>query len=161
MTQRLSSMENAQGALQAMFGLSGYLAKSPIEKKLLNLIYFRVSQINGCAYCLDMHSKDLRLAGETEQRLYTLPAWRDAPFYSERERAALLWTESLTVLQTEGVSDEIYERASKQFSESELVDLTMAVVTINGYNRMNIAFRTEAGNYQPGQWERAAPDSAQ
>lgn len=155
MKQRLSSMENANGAMQAMFGLSGYLAKSSLEKNLLTLVDFRVSQINGCAYCLDMHSKDLRAAGETEQRLYCLEAWRDAPFYTERERAALLWAESLTTLGKEGVSDEIYERAVKQFSEKELIDLTMAVVAINGWNRLNIAFRTEAGGYQPGMFEQA------
>lgn len=145
-------MEKGAGALSAMLALSGYVRKSSLEENLVNLLLYRVSQINGCAYCLDMHSKDLRAAGETEQRLYLLPAWRDAPFYSERERAALEWAESLTVLQTEGVPDDVYERTSKQFSEQELIDLTMAVVTINGYNRMNIAFRTEAGNYQPGQF---------
>lgn len=154
-------MENAAGARNAMLGLSSYLAKSSLEKNLLLLVDFRVSQINGCAYCLDMHSKDLRASGETEQRLYMLSAWRDAPFYTERERAALLWAESLTVLQVEGVGDEIYERACAAFSEQELIDLTTAIVAINGWNRLNIAFRTEAGNYQPGQWEqKAAADSA-
>lgn len=149
-------MENAQGALQAMFGLSGYLAKSPIEKNLLNLIYFRVSQVNGCAYCLDMHSKDLRAAGETEQRLYCLEAWRDAPFYTDRERAALAWAESVTLVgETRDVSDEIFEAARKEFSEPELIDLTLAVVAINGWNRLNIAFRNEAGDYQPGMFEAA------
>lgn len=153
MKQRLNLIENAQGAIQAMFGLSGYLAKSPLEKSLLNLIYFRVSQINGCAYCLDMHSKDLRAEGETEQRLYMMDAWRDAPVYSERERAALLWAENLTRLGESGVSDEVFDEAKRQFSEAELIDLTMAVISINGWNRLNIAFRTEAGNYQPGQWQ--------
>lgn len=154
MKQRLKLMENADGAIQAMFGLSNYLAKSSLEKNLLTLIDFRVSQINGCAYCLDMHSKDLRAGGETEQRLYCLEAWRDAPFYSERERAAIFWAESLTTLGKEGVSEEIYERAKTQFSEPELIDLTMAVVAINGWNRLNIAFRTEAGGYQPGMFEQ-------
>lgn len=153
MKQRLNLMEKGDGTIQAMFGLVGFLAKSSVEKNLLNLIYFRVSQINGCAYCLDMHSKDLRAEGETEQRLYMMNAWRDAPVYTERERAALLWAESLTKLGESGVSDEIYEEAKKQFSEAELVDLTMAVISINGWNRLNIAFRTEAGNYQPGQWK--------
>lgn len=161
MKQRLNLMENAQGALNAMFGLSGYLAKSPVEKNLLDLIYFRVSQINGCAYCLDMHSKDLRAAGETEQRLYCLEAWREAPFYSERERAALAWAESVTLVgETRNVPDDVFEAASKEFSEPELIDLTMATVAINGYNRLNLAFRTEAGSYQPGQWERAADAAA-
>ncbi len=152
MKQRLNLMENAQGAISAMFGLSGYLAKSPLEKNLLHLVEFRVSQINGCAYCLDMHSKDLRAAGETEQRIYLLAAWRESPFYSERERVALEWAESLTTLNENGDSDEVYERAKKQFSETELIDLTLAVVAINGWNRLNIAFRTEPGSYQPGQF---------
>ena len=156
MKQRLNLMANAQGALQAMFGLGAYLAKSPLEKNLLNLIYFRVSQINGCAYCLDMHSKDLRAAGETEQRLYCLEAWRESPFYTERERAALAWAESVTsVGETKSVPDEVFEAASKEFSEPELIDLTLATVTINGWNRLNIAFLTEAGGYQPGMFEAA------
>ncbi len=145
-------MENVSGAMQAMYGLESYLAKSSLEKNLLHLLKFRVSQINGCAYCLDMHSKDLRAAGETEQRIYLLAAWRESPFYSERERVALEWAESLTTLNENGVSDEVYERAKKQFSETELIDLTLAVVAINGWNRLNIAFRTEPGSYQPGQF---------
>lgn len=145
-------MENARGALQAMFGLSGYVAKSGLEKSLLHLVEFRVSQINGCAYCLDMHSKDFRAGGGSEQRLYLLSAWRESPFYSERERAALEWAESLTQLVKEGVADDVFERAKQQFSEQELIDLTMAVVAINGYNRLNIAFRNEPGSYQPGQF---------
>ncbi|MBA3784514.1 MAG: carboxymuconolactone decarboxylase family protein [Acidobacteria bacterium] len=152
MKQRLNLMENVSGAMQAMYGLESYLAKSSLEKNLLHLLKFRVSQINGCAYCLDMHSKDLRAAGETEQRIYLLAAWRESPFYSERERVALEWAESLTTLNENGVSDEVYERAKKQFSETELIDLTLAVVAINGWNRLNIAFRTEPGSYQPGQF---------
>jgi AhpD family alkylhydroperoxidase len=155
MKSRLNLMENAQDALQAMFGLSGYLAKSALEKSLLHLVEFRVSQINGCAYCLDMHSKDFRAAGDTEQRLYLLAAWRESPFYSERERAALEWAESLTLLDEGGdrrAPDDVYERASKHFTERELIDLTMAVVAINGFNRLNIAFRNEPGSYQPGQF---------
>ena len=148
-------MENAQDARNAMLGISSYLAKSSLEKNLLLLIDFRVSQINGCAYCLDMHSKDLRAAGETEQRLYCLEAWREAPFYTERERAALAWAESVTLLGETRVSDEVFEQASKEFSEPELIDLTMAVIAINGWNRLNVAFRTEAGGYQPGMFEQA------
>ena len=148
-------MENAQGARNAMMGLSSYLAKSSLEKNLLLLIDFRVSQINGCAYCLDMHSKDLRAAGETEQRLYCLNAWREAPFYTERERAALAWAESVTLVGETRVPDEVFEQASKEFSEPELIDLTMAVIAINGWNRLNVAFRTEAGDYQPGMFEQA------
>lgn len=153
MKQRLNLMEKGSDAVKAMLSLAGYLAKSSVEKNLLNLIYFRVSQINGCAYCLDMHSKDLRATGETEQRLYMIAAWRDSPVYTERERAALALAESLTRLGEAGVSDEIYEAAKREFSEAELVDLTMAIISINGWNRLNVVFRTEAGNYQPGQWQ--------
>lgn len=153
MTQRINLLEKGQKVIKALGGLNMYLAKSPVESKLFNLIDFRVSQINGCAYCLDMHSKDLRLAGETEQRLYTMDAWREAPFYSERERAALAWAEAVTKLKDGNVPDEVYEEARRQFSEEELIDLTVAVTTINTYNRINIAFKTPAGDYQPGQWQ--------
>ena len=157
--KRLNSMENAQGALSAMYGLTGYLAKSGLEKNLLHLVEFRVSQINGCAYCLDMHSKDFRAAGESEQRLYLVSAWRESPFYSEREKAALRWAESLTLLsEGGGAPDEVFERARKQFSERKLIDLTMAVITINGFNRLNVAFRNEPGSYQPGQFS-ASPSA--
>lgn len=153
MKQRIDLLEKGQKVIKALGDLSVYLAKSSLEPQLINLIDFRVSQINGCAYCLDMHSKDLRAAGETEQRLYTIAAWREAPFYSERERAALAWAEAVTKLKDGNVPDEIYEEACRQFSEEELIDLTVAVTTINTYNRINIAFKTPAGDYQPGQWE--------
>jgi len=153
MKQRIDLLEKGQKVIKALGGLTMYLAKSSLEPQLINLIDFRVSQINGCAYCLDMHSKDLRAAGETEQRLYTIAAWREAPFYSERERAALAWAEAVTRLKDGNVPDEIYEEARRQFSEEELIDLTVAVTTINTYNRINIAFKTPAGDYQPGQWE--------
>jgi AhpD family alkylhydroperoxidase len=149
MKQRLNYMEVEPGAVRAMFGLGTYLAKSGLEPSLLNLVYFRVSQINGCAFCLDMHSKDLRAAGETEQRLYLLDAWREAPFYTEREQAALAWAEAVSLITDGDVPDDVYEQARGQFSEQELVSLTLAVVTINGWNRLNIAFRTTAGSYQP------------
>lgn len=152
MEQRINLMEKGGGAIGAMLGLSGYLAKSGLEKNLLHLVEFRVSQINGCAYCLDMHSKDFRASGDTEQRLYLLAAWRESPFYSERERAALEWAENVTRLGENGVSDAIYERAKKQFGETELIDLTLAVVAINGWNRLNIAFRSEPGSYRVGQF---------
>lgn len=151
MKQRLNLTENAQGAMSAMLGLENYLAKSTLEKNLLHLLKFRVSQINGCAYCLDMHSKDLRHAGESEQRLYCLEAWRESPFCSERERAALAWAEEVTLVAQTNVSDEVFETARKEFSETELIDLTMAVVAINGWNRLCVAFRAEPGTYQPGQ----------
>ena len=149
MKQRINAMEKAQGALSAMFGLGKYLAKSSIEKSLQHLIEYRVSQINGCAYCLDMHSKDLRADGETEQRLFVLAAWREAPFYTDRERAALAWAEAVTLVTEGHVSDEVYEEVKKQFSEEELIDLTLAVTTINAWNRISIAFRVEVGTYQP------------
>ena len=151
----MNAWEKGSRVMKALYGLGTYLAKSPIESRyagLLNLIYFRVSQINGCAYCLDMHSKDLRAEGESEQRLYMLDAWREAPLYTGRERAALAWAEAVTVLTAGNVPDEVYEEVRQQFSEEELIDLTLGVIAINSYNRINIAFRTTAGTYQPGQW---------
>ena len=148
----INVMEKGKPAMRALFGFGTYLAKSSVEQKLLELIYFRVSQVNGCAYCLDMHSKDLRAKGEDEQRLYVLNAWREAPFYSARERAALAWAESLTTLKGSEVPDDVYEEALLQFSEEELIELTIAVIAINSYNRLNIAFPNPAnvGTYQPG-----------
>jgi AhpD family alkylhydroperoxidase len=139
----------APGALQAMSGLESYVHASGLEPSLLELVKTRASQMNGCAFCLDMHTKDARAAGETEQRLYVLPAWREAPFYSERERAALAWTEAVTRLDQGHVPDEVYETARSQFSERELVDLTMAVVAINGWNRLSVSMRSAVGGYQP------------
>ena len=152
MEQRINAFEKGHGAMKSLYSLGAYLAKSPLDQSLLDLVYFRVSQINGCAFCLDMHSKDLRAKGETEQRLYMLDAWRDTPFYTGRERAALAWAEAVTKLTENSVSDEVYNQAREQFSEEELIDLTLAVTTINTYNRINIAFRTTAGGYQPGQF---------
>lgn len=152
MEQRINLFEKGQTALKAMYGMGSYLAKSSLDKGLLNLIYFRVSQINGCAMCLDMHSKDLRAKGETEQRLYMLDALREAPMYTDQERAALAWAEAVTKLNEGHVPDKVYAIAREQFSEEELIELTMAVITINSYNRINIAFRTPAGDYQPGQY---------
>ena len=128
MKQRLNFLEVAPDVVKAMFSLGKQLDRSGLEKSLLDLVYFRVSQINGCAFCLDMHSKDLRAAGETEQRLYLLEACRDSPFYTERERAALAFAEAATVLKDKDVPDEVYEQARAQFSEQELVNLTLAVV---------------------------------
>jgi len=132
-----------------MYGLEKYLAKGSIEQHLCELVKLRASQINGCAYCIDMHWKDARAAGETEQRLYGLAAWRDAPYYNERERAALEWTEALTLIAENRVPDELYEVTRRHFSEQELVDLTLAVTTINAWNRICISFRSEPGSYQP------------
>lgn len=151
MEQRMNFYEKGFRAMKPLFSLGAYLSRSGVEQSLLELISFRVSQINGCAYCLDMHSKDLRAKGETEQRLYMISAWREAPLYSRRERAALAWAEAVTKLENNEVPDEVYEEALREFSEEELIDLTMAVIAINSYNRINIAFRTPAGDYVPGQ----------
>ena len=153
MKPRLNIAAVSAGAYHAMLGLEKYIHESSIEPKLAHLLKMRASQINGCAYCLDMHSKDARAAGETEQRLYGLDAWREAPYYTERERAALEWTEALTLVAEGHVPDDVYERARGQFSEKELVELGMIAVAINGWNRLAIAFRSEAGTYQPRQQE--------
>ena len=154
MEPRINIHEKGAQAMGALYGLGKHLAKSPIEESLLNLIYFRVSQMNSCAFCLDMHSKDLRAKGETEQRLYLLDAWREAPFYTVKERAALAWSESLTKIASGIVPDAIYEEARKHFSETELIDLTLAVIAINSYNRVNIAFGAAVGTYQVGQYSK-------
>ena len=151
MKQRMNFYEKGLKAMRPLFSLGAYLSKSPVEQSLLELVAFRVSQINGCAYCLDMHSKDLRAHGETEQRLYMLDAWRETSLYTNRERAALAWAEAVTKLENKSVPDEVYEEAIRQFSEEELIDLTMSVIGINSYNRINVAFHTPAGNYAPGQ----------
>ncbi len=152
MEPRINVNKMGTEVFKVLYGFGKYLSKSSIEQSLLNLIDYRVSQINGCAFCLDMHSKDLRASGETEQRLYVLDAWREASFYSDRERAAFAWAEAVTKLTDQEVPDEIYEQARKQFSEQELIDLTLAVIAINSWNRINIAFRTVSGTYQPGQF---------
>ena len=134
--------------VKTMYGLGKYVANSGLERSLIDLVLIRASQINQCAYCIDMHFKDARASGETEQRLYSLDAWRETPFYSDRERAALAWTEAVTIL-TEGyVPDEVYEQVRQQFTEAELVSLTIVVIEINGWNRLNVCFRTVPGNYQ-------------
>jgi len=156
MEPRINLMEKGKKALTPVFGIKAYLNKTSIEKNLLELIEYRVSQINGCAYCLDMHSKDLRHGGETEQRIYLISAWRETDIYTPREKAALAWSEAVTKLDGQQVADDVYEMAKKEFSDEELVDLTLAVTAINTWNRFNIAFRTPAGSYQPGQWTNAA-----
>jgi AhpD family alkylhydroperoxidase len=156
MKQRMDWRAAAPQGFAAMRGLEAYARGSGLEHSLLELVKTRASQINGCAYCLDMHTKDARAAGETEQRLYLLSAWREAPFYSERERAALAWTEALTRVGEHGVPDELYAEARRHFSDKELVDLSLAVVAINGWNRLAIAFRSEAGSYQPAAAHKAA-----
>lgn len=155
MENRINIHGEGQSALKSLYSLGSYLAKSQVEVALLNLVYYRVSQINGCAYCLDMHSKDLLVKGESLQRLLVLDAWKEAPFYTERERAALSWAESLTKLNGSKVADEVYIEATQQFNNQELIDLTMAVIAINSYNRINLAFSAPVGDYQPGQYSAA------
>jgi AhpD family alkylhydroperoxidase len=150
MEQRINWVQSSAGGLKAMLGLQGYVNNSGLEHSLLELVKMRVSQINGCAYCLDMHFKDATAAGESAQRLYLLDAWREAKFYTARERAALEWAESLTLVSENHVPDDVYESARRHFTEQELVNLSLAVVAINGWNRLQIAFRAEAGTYQPG-----------
>ena len=149
MTPRIDNAHVAPEAVRAMIGLERYLATSRIERPLRELVKLRASLLNGCAYCIDMHTKDARACGETEQRLYALAAWHEAPFYSERERAALAWTDSVTRVGETRVPDDVFDAARAQFSAAELVDLTMAIVTINGWNRIAISFRSEVGSYQP------------
>ena len=150
MNARINLMNVNPGILHAMLGLEKQVSKGGLDSKLLDLVRMRASQINGCAYCLDMHSKDARAAGETEQRLYGLNAWRETPYYSVRERAALEWTEALTLVTEGHVPDEVYERVRQEFSEDELAHLSLAIVAINGWNRLNVAARTVPGDYVPG-----------
>lgn len=147
METKINVFEKGKKALTPLFGISGYLKKSSIEKELLKLVDFRVSQINGCAYCLDMHAKELRAMGETEQRLYGLSAWREAPYYTARERAALQWAEAITKVQ---VTDDTHRIARAEFSDEELIDLTLGVTAINTWNRFNLVFENTPGTYQVG-----------
>lgn len=150
MTSRIDTrkyMTSAAG--QAMLSLGKAVEESGLERSLLELVKVRASQINGCAFCLDMHTKDARAIGETEQRLYALNAWRETPFFSDRERAALEWTEAITRVADTHVPDEVYDRARGQFDEPQLVALTFAAVAINAWNRLAISFRVPAGTYQP------------
>jgi AhpD family alkylhydroperoxidase len=154
MKPRIDTFRVSPRAYQAMNGLQQYVNESGLEHSLLELVKMRASQINGCAFCLDMHSKDARAAGETEQRLYLLDAWREVDLYTDRERAALQWAEAVTRVSEGHVPDEAFAAARAHFSEQELVDLTMAVVAINGWNRLAIAFRAETGKYQPGMFKQ-------
>ena len=149
MESRIDYMKVARGGYEAMYGLERYLHNCGLEQPLIHLIKLRVSQINGCAFCLDMHWKDLRALGEQEQRLYGLDAWEESPYYTERERAALEWAEAVTNVREGHVPDELYERVHKQFTDKELADLTLAVATINAWNRLAIAGRSVPGLYQP------------
>lgn len=149
MQKRSKYGEAYPDAIKAMLALSQAVGKTGLAPQLIDLVNYRVSQLNGCAYCLDMHSKDLRARGETEQRLYMISAWREAPhLYSDCERAALAWAEAVTRLEDQEVPDAVYDMAKQQFGEAELAQLTLAIVAINGWNRFNVAFHTPAGNYK-------------
>jgi AhpD family alkylhydroperoxidase len=149
MEQRIEYAKAFPEGYQAMIHLEGAVRRSGIEPALLELIKIRASQMNGCAFCIDMHTKDARHKGETEQRIYALNAWRETPFFTERERAALAWTEAITNIQQGHASDEVYAEVRAQFSEAETVKLTWAIGTINMWNRVAIAMRPEVGGYQP------------
>ena len=146
---RFDYKQVAPGAVRAQRGLETYVRESGLEHSLLALIKLRASMINGCAYCVDMHTKDARLAGETEQRLYAVSVWHETPFFTPRERAALAWTDAVTEVARTRVPDEAYEEVRQHFTEPEIVNLTMAIVAINGWNRLAIAFRQPVGSYQP------------
>ncbi len=151
MKSRIDYAQVAPDSVKALYGLENYVKQSGLEPGLLDLVKTRVSQINGCAYCLDMHTKDARAHGEAEQRLYALDAWPETPFFSERERTALAWAETVTRVAETHVPDEAFEHARQHFTEKELVDLTLAIVAINGWNRLAIAFRKVPGTYQSGE----------
>lgn len=149
MKSRMEYWKVAPGGFKALSSLEAYLHDSGLDQRLLHMVKLRASQINGCAYCIDMHWKDARAAGESEQRLYGLDAWRETPYYDDRERAALEWTEALTNVTDGHVPDVVYDAVRGHVSEKELVDLTWAVAAINAWNRVSIAFRSEAGKYKP------------
>ena len=149
MTERIQLAQSPQEPYRAMLAIEKYLHSSSIEPKLLHMLKLRASQMNGCAYCIDMHWKDARAAGESEQRLYGLEAWRESPYYSDRERAALEWIEALTKIAETHADDEIYNRVREQLSEKEITDLTWLAAAINAWNRIAISFRPEVGSYQP------------
>ena len=150
MSQRVEFGKVAPTAMRAVLGVEQYVASSGLDHDLILLMKLRASYINGCAYCVDMHTKDARTAGESEQRLYAVPVWHETPFFSERERAALAWTEAVTAMGPGGVSDSLFDATRAQFSDAEIVDLTMAVIAINMWNRLAVTFRAEVGSYQPG-----------
>lgn len=149
MTDRLRYAQVAPDAYRAMLALEQYVRGTGLEHSLIELVKLRASYLNGCAFCVDMHTKDARVAGESEQRLYAVPVWRETPFFTPRERAALAWTEAVTSLGPHGVPDAVYAEARASFGEAELVQLTMCIVAINGWNRLAVAFRSEVGSYVP------------
>jgi AhpD family alkylhydroperoxidase len=154
MKPRIDLTKTSPQVLRALFGLSAPIEASGLEPALLELVKMRASQINGCAYCIDMHTKDARALGETEQRLYLLDAWRETNLYNERERAALAWTEAVTLVTQGHVPDDVYAEVTRHFTEPEVVGLTFTVIAINSWNRFNIAFRPEVGGYRPGMFKQ-------
>jgi AhpD family alkylhydroperoxidase len=159
MEQRIDYLGVGRGIYQAMLGLEGYLQQCGLEERLIDLVKLRASQLNGCAYCIDMHWKDLRSLGEQEQRLYGLEAWKESPYYTHRERAALAWTEAVTNIREGHAPDDVYDQAREQFTEKELADLTLAIATINAWNRLAIAARTVPGTYQPAKRHELKTDA--
>ncbi len=155
MHSRIEYIKAAPALFKAMRPLDDYVRNCGLEPSLIDLVLIRASQINGCAYCIDMHTKDARSRGETEQRIYELNAWRETPFYSEREMAALAWTEAVTLITDGHVPDDLYEEARKQFSEVELVNLTVTIGLINMWNRLSISFRSVPGDYKVARKSRA------
>ncbi len=159
MEQRIEYAKVSPEGYRAMRGLEDHVRRCGLEPSLLELVKLRASQINGCAFCIDMHTKDARAEDETEQRLYALVAWRETPFFTERERAALAWTEAVTLVHQGHVPDDVYRLAHSHFSDQELVDLTLAIVAINGWNRLAIGFRTPPGSYRPASHARSQPSA--
>jgi AhpD family alkylhydroperoxidase len=155
MEARIDYLKVDRGVFHALLAAENYLKACGLDPKLLDLMRLRASQINGCAYCIDMHWKDLRAAGESEQRLYGLDGWEESPYYTDRERAVLAWTEAVTNVREGHVPDEVYEQVRKFFNEKEVADLTLCVASINSWNRMNIAARTVPGTYQPAKSQTA------
>jgi len=149
MNARLDYWKASPDGLAAFRGLQAYVDHCGLDRQLIELVKTRASQLNGCAYCLDMHTKDARAGGESEQRLYALVAWKETPFFTDRERAALAWTEAVTRIAPEHLDDDLYQKLCSHFSEKEIVDLTLAIIAINGWNRLAIPFHTPAGSYQP------------
>jgi AhpD family alkylhydroperoxidase len=152
MEQRIAFQDGNKGLMDGLFKIGMYLKQSGLDHTLQELIKTRASQINGCAYCLDMHWKDAIALGETEQRLYSLSAWKETPYYTEAERAALAYTEEVTKIPQTDVSDEVFNELSKHFNKAQIADITMAIIAINSWNRLNVAFRTIPGGYKPGQF---------
>ncbi|ACG74457.1 alkylhydroperoxidase like protein, AhpD family [Anaeromyxobacter sp. K] len=161
MQPRIDHGKVAPGALRAMYALEQYVRGSGLDLTLYHLVKLRASYLNGCAFCVDMHTKEARAHGETEQRLYAVPVWRETPFFTPRERAALAWTETVTLIGQTGVPDEAFEAARQEFEEAELVNLTMAIVAINGWNRLAVSFRAPVGTYQVGANRAPAEPAAQ